>query len=216
MLNLSVKSKFDEYFLTELFDSSYPIKEIIGISISNKQIKFKNINQLFSYHLKNKNKNPILYIKCYFTNNNNDDIELLIHPITAGGNIFEEDIKETYTIIFNVKNDIYKMKTDSFDANIITGTIMKTLLEFLNVLKKIVNLTTNDWNLRTDNGILRFDPYPNMTMNPVSKQIRNLKEKEAGKTQRGHMYEIAFNKIIKPIFSELNIESKNTYYLIKS
>jgi hypothetical protein len=216
MLNNDSENIFDRYILIELFETFYPLKEIIGISIGGREIKFKNINQIFSYHIKNKNTSPIFYIKCYFLNKKKEVIELYIHPISMGGNLFIEDVNEIFTIIFGLKEDKQKLKTYSFDAIPVTTTVMKTVLDFLNSLKKIVNLTTKDWEKRIQKGISRFDPYPNMSINPVSKQIRSEKESQRGISQRANLYISAFNKIIKPYFPELNIENKNNYYLIKS
>ena len=191
-------NEFDKQIILELFDRSYPIINLIGVGIGGKEIKFKNINQIFSYHLKNKEKTPIFYIKGYFLNRLKNNIEFIIHPTTINGNIFDENTNEIFTVIFRPMEEKFKLKTNSFDATIVTATVIKIVLDFLNALKKVIQITTDDWNSRTNNGILRFDPYPNMTMNPVSKQDRYSKEKEIGITQRGNMYQTAFKKIIKP------------------
>ena len=76
--------------------------------------------------------------------------------------------------------------------------------------------TSKDWDKRTNHGILRFDPYPNSTMNPVSKQIRNQKEITKGISQRANIYSAAFAKIAKPLFPELSIIKLDNYYIVKS
>jgi DNA replicative helicase MCM subunit Mcm2 (Cdc46/Mcm family) len=80
----------------------------------------------------------------------------------------------------------------------------------------MIEKTTKDWEVRTNKGIIRFDPLPNQTMNKISKQVRTNKEETRGFTQRENLYKKAFDKIIKPIYPNLSIKKHLTYFLIKS
>ena len=207
---------YENYLLTELFNSYYNLDEIRGILFNGTEQTFINFNQLFSYHIKYKDKNPINRIKCYFNDKDNNTIEIDIAPTTINSNIFEENVLETFSIGFIPKNNPYKMKLNSYDASKITATVMNCILMFLNAYKSIINNTTNDWNIRTKKGVIRFEPYPNLSMNRVSKQNRSQKERSRGFSQRENLYKSAFLKIVKPLYPELDITKIGEDFLIKS
>ena len=207
---------YKKYLLCELFDTHYPIIEIKGVLAGGVERKFNSFDKLLSFHLNKMDTTSIYYIKCYFRNKNNNTIELLIRPTTMHGSLFQSDVYEIFAIIFHDVNDPYKLKLNSDDASIVTATVMNTVIDFLKSYKKLIAHTSKDWDKRTNHGILRFDPYPNSTMNPVSKQIRNQKEITNGISQRANIYSAAFAKIAKPLFPELFIIKLDNYYIVKS
>lgn len=207
---------FEKYLLTELFDSFYNIDEIKAVFAAGIERNFTNFDKIFAYHLKYENTNPVYFIKCFFDNKSKNTIEILIYPSSKKSNIFEKDILETFVVLFRPKDDPSKMKMDSNDASVVTSTVMNCMLLFLNSYKKLINKTTNDWDDRTQKGIFLFEPYPNMSMNKVSKQFRYDKEQSRGYTQRENIYKSAFNKIIKPLYPELNLDKTGNRFIIKS
>lgn len=207
---------YEKYLLCELFNTSYPLKEIMAVFAAGREKRFPNIDKIFNYHLKYKDKDPVYYIKCYFENKTGEEIELMIYPSTSNGNLFIDDVLETFVVLFRPKIDKYKLKINSFDATTIVTTVMNTTIMFLNSYKNIIENTTKDWEVRTKNGIIRFDPLPNMTMNKISKQIRTDKESKRGFSQRENLYKRAFDKIVKPVYPDLSIERYSNYFLIKS
>jgi len=207
---------YEKYLLCELFNNSYPLKEITAVFAAGREERFPNFDKIFNYHLKYKTKNPVYYIKCYFENKTGEEIEAMIYPSTLNGNLFIEDVLETFVILFRPKIDKFKHKTSSFDATSVVSTVMNITIMFLNSYKKCINKTTKDWENRTKNGIIRFDVLPNYTMNKISKQIRTKKEEDRGFSQRENLYKRAFDKIVKPIYPELSIQKHLTYFLIKS
>lgn len=207
---------YEKYLLCELFDTSYPLKEIKAVFAAGREERFPNFDKIFKYHLKYKNKNPVYYIKCYFENKTGEEIEVMIYPSTVNGNLFIEDILETFVILFRPKEETFKLKLNSFDATTIVATVMNISLMFLNSYKNMIEKTTKDWEVRTKNGIIRFDPLSNQTMNKISKQLRADKESERGFSQRENLYKRAFDKIVKSIYSELLIQKHLNYFLIKS
>ena len=216
-MNLSDnKLIYEKYLLCELFDTSYPLKEITAVFAAGREERFPNFDKIFNYHLKYKNKNPVYYIKCYFENKVGEEIEVMIYPSTVNGNLFIEDVLETFVILFRPKVDKYKLKINSFDATTIVATVMNISLMFLNSYKNMIEKTTKDWEVRTKNGIIRFDPLSNQTMNKISKQLRADKESERGFSQRENLYKRAFDKVVKSIYPELSIQKHLNYFLIKS
>ena len=167
---------YEKYLLCELFDTSYPLKEIKAVFAAGREETFPNFDKIFKYHLKYKDKNPVYYIKCYFENKVGEEIEVMIYPSTVNGNLFIQDLLETFVVLFRPKIDKYKLKLNSFDASTIVATVMNITSIFLNSYKNMIEKTTKDWQIRTNHGIIRFDPLPNQTMNKISKQVRTKKE----------------------------------------
>lgn len=207
---------YEKYLLCELFDTSYSLKEIKAVFAAGREEIFPNFDKIFKYHLKYKDKNPVYYIKCYFENKVGEEIEVMIYPSTVNGNLFIEDVLESFVVLFRPKIDKYKLKLNSFDATAVVATVMHITLMFLNSYKNLIEKTTKDWENRSKHGIIRFDPLPNLTMNKISKQVRNKKEEKRGFSQRENLYRRAFDKVIKPIYPDLSIENNLAYFLIKS
>jgi hypothetical protein len=207
---------YEQYLLTELFDSKYQVNSIIAEAQNSRKIKFENFDQLFAFQLRNQKEDPISSIKCYFLNRNNNKIELIIHPTISDKSIFEDNIHETFVVLFHDAEDVLRMKLNSNDASTVAATVMYILLDFLVSYKKLIERTTNDWDTRMQHGIFKFKPHTNNTMNTVSKQIRSMKEKNRGISQRSNLYIQAFKKILNPKFPELNIGYSNDNMIVKS
>lgn len=216
MILLDDHKIYESYLLTELFNSFYNLNKIKGRFSAGIEQTFTNFNQLFSYHIKYKDKNPIYNITCYFNDKDNNTIEVGISPSTINSNIFDENVLETFIVSFGLKKDPYKMKLDSHNTISVVSSVMNCILMFLNAYKSMINNTTNDWSSRTQKGIITFSTYPNISMNEISKQSRYKKERDRGFSQRENIYKAAFNKIIKPLYPELSIIKIGEEFLIKS
>jgi hypothetical protein len=207
---------YERYLLNELFDSFYNIDEIQAVFAAGRTETFNNFDKIFKFHLKHRENNPVNYIKCSFKNNSREDIEVIIHPSVFKNNIFSEDVLETFVIFFRPSYNNYKLKLNSFDANIIVATVIYISLIFLNSYKNLIDSTTKDWNIRSTNGFIKFEIMSNQTMNKVSKQLRIKKEEDRGYSQRENLYRRAFDKIIKPSYPNLSIKKHENYFVIKS
>jgi hypothetical protein len=201
--------------LQELFNTQYPVVDIRGVTPNNRSHKFNDFNIMLAYHIKHRSSTPINMIQCYFSNKNNETIELTMRPSEPAHTILDDD-HVPLTVEFHLQQDFTKLMLNSFDANVVASTTMHIMLDYAKALHAAVSHTTNDWIHRAAVGIYKFTAYPNISINKVSRQIRSDKERTRGSTQREDLYTAAFDKVIKPVFPSLSIHKQFNAFIIKS
>lgn len=201
--------------LNELFDTKYAITSIQGTTSDNRTLAFKDFDVLLAYHIKRKSSTPITLIKCCFVNKSGETIETMLYPSVPQHTILDDE-PVLLVVSFHLKDNIGKIMTHAYDASMVVSTTMHIMLDYMRALQKIITHTTNDWDNRTHHGLFQFSVYPNASMNKISKQIRSNKEKVRGYTQREHLYEAAFDHIIKPSYPYLGIHKHLNHFIVKS